>query len=282
MSDFVFHGLEDFERERAKKKVQSDSKTVAVKIILLILCLLLLVEAMAYFFVVPCLGAVKIVWHGLSNYTVTDMSSVIAPQAGKNWMQFDREEAQSLIASVPGIEDVTVIKRFPDCIAIKVKERVPVAMTCVSLGERTVSVQIDRHGVLFPPPRMVKNSERLPLVSGIPVENIPEGMRIPQKYHGLMEQIAGIKALSQDYFAAVSEIHVVQKEHGNYELVLYPIHSKIKILTDRELNEDALQYMIVMLDVVSSIEPDVAEIDLRYGSFSYRARSHSQERGEKS
>ena len=123
---------------------------------------------------------------------------------------------------------------------------------------------------------------QLPLVSGIPVENIPEGMRIPQKYLGLMEQIAAIRELPQDYFAAVSEIHVVPKEYGNYELVLYPIHSKIRILTDRQLNEDALQYMIVMLDVVNSIEPDVAEIDLRYGSFSYRAREQNARLGEKS
>ncbi len=282
MSDFVFHGLEDFERAAAKKQVQSDSKTVAVKLILVVLCMLLFVEALAYFFVVPCMGAVKIVWHGLTNYTVTDMSSVIAPVSQKNWMQFSREEAQSLVATVPGIEDVQVIKRFPDHVSIKVVERTPVAMTFVSLGERTVPIQIDRHGVLFPPSHTAPNAVRLPLVSGIPVENIPEGMRIPPKYHALMEQIATIKELPQDYFAAVSEIHVMPKEYGNYELVLYPIHSKIKILTDRQLNEDALQYMIVMLDVVNSIEPDVAEIDLRYGSFSYRARKNIADVGEKS
>ncbi|MCR5725660.1 MAG: FtsQ-type POTRA domain-containing protein, partial [Treponema sp.] len=246
------------------------------------LCMLLVVEALAYFFIVPCMGAVKIAWHGLSNYTVTDMSTVIAPVVNKNWMQFNREEAQSLVASVPGIEDAQVIKRFPDRVFIKVVERTPVAMTFVSLGERTVPVQLDKHGVLFPATRAQASSGRLPLVSGIPVENIPEGMRIPQKYLGLMEQIAAIKALPQDYFAAVSEIHVVPKEYGNYELVLYPIHSKVRILTDRQLNEDALQYMIVMLDVVNAIEPDVAEIDLRYGSFSYRARERDALLGEKS
>lgn len=282
MSDFVFRGLEDFEREAAKKKIQGDSKTIAVKLILIVLCMLLAIEAFAYFFVVPCMGAVKIVWHGLTNYTVTDMGAVLAPVAHKNWMQFNQEEAQSLIASVPGIEDVQVVKRFPDRVSVKVVERTPVAMTFVSLDGRTIPVQIDRHGVLFPVFRSLSQGGKLPLVSGIPVENIPEGMRIPQKYHALMEQIAQIKALPQDYFAAVSEIHVVPKEYGNYELVLYPIHSKIKILTDRQLNEDALQYMIVMLDVVNSIEPDVAEIDLRYGSFSYRSNNPTARLGEKS
>ena len=46
----------------------------------------------------------------------------------------------------------------------------------------------------------------------------------------------------------------------------------MRVLTDRALNEDALQYMMVVLDVVNSIEPDVSEIDLRYGSVSYRTR----------
>lgn len=87
-----------------------------------------------------------------------------------------------------------------------------------------------------------------------------------------MEQIASIRSLSQKYFAAISEIQVVPKEFGNYELVLYPINSHVKVLTDRSLNEDALKYMMVVLDVVNSIEPNVSEIDLRYGSVSYRKR----------
>ena len=59
---------------------------------------------------------------------------------------------------------------------------------------------------------------------------------------------------------------------GNYELALYPSQAKVKVLSDRNLNEDALQYMMVVLDVVNSIEPDVSEIDLRYGAVSYRRR----------
>ena len=272
MSDFVFHGLEDFERAAAKEKVQKDTKTIAVKIILIVLCLLLFVEALAYLFVVPCMGPVKIVWKGLTAYTVSDMGKTIAPLANKNWMQFNCVDAQSLVASVPGIENAQVVKRFPDRVSIRVTERTPVAMTFVAISGRTVPVQIDRHGILFPTSSVEVQSLQLPLISGIPVENIPEGMRIPAKYVALIEQVAAIRKLSQNYFAAVSEIHVVPKEYGNYELVLYPIHSRTRILTDRQLNEEALQYMMVMLDVVNTIEPDVEEIDLRYGSFSYRTR----------
>ena len=64
----------------------------------------------------------------------------------------------------------------------------------------------------------------------------------------------------------------VPKEYGNYELMLIPEGSKIKVLTDRTLNEEALKYMMVALDVVNSIDSNVAEIDLRYGAVSYRKR----------
>ena len=62
------------------------------------------------------------------------------------------------------------------------------------------------------------------------------------------------------------------KDTGNYELALIPAQSKIKVLTDRALNEDALKYMMVVLDVVNKIGADVYEIDLRYGSVSCKIR----------
>ena len=98
-------------------------------------------------------------------------------------------------------------------------------------------------------------------------------MSIPANYRVLLDQIETVRSRSQKYFAAISEIQVVQKEYGNYELVLYPVHKHVRVLTDRSLNEEALKYMMVVLDVVDSIEPDVSEIDLRYGSVSYRTRS---------
>ena len=99
-------------------------------------------------------------------------------------------------------------------------------------------------------------------------------MRIPSKYRVLIEQISRIRALPQKYFAAVSEICVIPKKYGNYELMIIPENSRSRVLTDRSLNEDALQHMMVVLEVVNSIEPEANEIDLRYGSISYSTVSH--------
>ena len=276
MSDVAFRSLHDFNEGYERYEVTAkDGKTTAVKIILLVLCLLLVLEALIYLVAVPCMGSVAISWNGLQTYSEVEMNKAIGPLAQKNWVHFKKYDAKSLIASMPGVESVQVVKHFPDRVSINVTERTPVAMTFVAVGDRTVPVQIDRHGVLFPLVAGTNEDAYLPIISGIPVENIPEGMRLPSRYHALLEQISEIRSISPNYFAAVSEIHVVPKEYGNYELVLFPINSRTKILTDRQLNKDALDYMMVVLDVVNTLEQDVSEIDLRYGSVSYRSREFS-------
>ena len=280
MSDFVIQGFESFEVNTSRKrKTVSDTKMNAVKIFAAIFGILLLCELCVYFFIVPCLDKVEISWSGLSSYTKESLAGVISPCSSKKFMNFSASEAKSLLMSVPGVESVQVAKRFPNKVYIHVSERKPVAMTFVSNNGRTMPVEIDKNGVLFSGTANSANYDSsLPLISGIPVENIPEGMRIPQKYRALMEQIDSIRSLSQNYFAAVSEIHVIPKEYGNYELVLYPIHSRTRILTGRQLNEESLQYMMVALDVVNALEPDVEEIDLRYGSVTYRTKSDTLHR----
>lgn len=271
MSDFALSGFEQYGEKRDEQK--KDSRVTLIKIIVAVLCGLLLVEGILYMYLIPCMAPGRISWSGLSRCSEKELAQSLGPLVNKTWMQFSSGEAYARITSVPGVEDVQISKRFPDRISIKVTERVPVAVTFITQNGRTVPVQIDKNGVLFPAADdSVGADSSVPLVSGIPVENVPEGMRIPVKYRPLMEQIDRIKSLKQNYWAAVSEIHVVPKEYGNYELMLYPLHSRTRILTDRSLNEEALQYMMVMLDVVNSIEPNVAEIDLRYGSVSYRTK----------
>jgi cell division protein FtsQ len=278
MSDAVFTGLEDFdlpnERQTGRKDSKTQDKRISIlKVLVLILCVLLLFEAILYMLVIPCLAPAKVQFSGLTTLSSDEMMGMLNTMNAKTWMQFDTGKAVSLISTIPGVESVSVDKRFPDRVIVQVKERAPVAQTIVTLDNRSTPVQIDENGVLFPSTASAAITDTtVPLVTGLPVDRVPNGMRIPEKYRTLMEQIATIRSLPQKYFAAISEIQVVPKEYGNYELILYPIHSRVRVLTDRSLNEDALKYMMVVLDVVNSIEPDVSEIDLRYGSVSYRKR----------
>ncbi len=247
-----------------------DKKIVLLKVIVSILAILLLVEGLLYTLVIPCLAPAKVEFYGLKLLNAKDLNILLSESApSSSWMQFDTAKAASVLSSVSAIESVSVDKHFPDRVSVHVQERLPVARSIASVNERSSSFFIDKNGVVFSVPGFSSDSS-MPLVSGLPLEQIQDGMRLPSKYRPLMGQISNIRSLPQKYFAAISEICVVPKEYGNYELVLYPIHNRVRVLTDRSLDEEQLKYMMVLLDVVTSIEPNVKVVDLRYGAVSYR------------
>lgn len=275
MSDVVFTDFEDFVTvSGSDKSEKKDKKVFLVKILVFVLAVLLFAELIISMVLVPCFSKPSITVSGLKSASQQEFTELLGSMKTSSWLRFDTQRAASLLSSVPYIDSVDVSKVFPDRVIVSVKERVPVAKTVINNGGRYISVQIDKNGVLFTGNRQKSDTDyEIPLVSGLPVEKFREGMSIPANYRVLLDQIETVRSRSQKYFAAISEIQVVQKEYGNYELVLYPVHKHVRVLTDRSLNEEALKYMMVVLDVVDSIEPDVSEIDLRYGSVSYRTHS---------
>lgn len=275
MSDVVFTDFEDFVTvSGSDKSEKKDKKVFLVKILVFVLAVLLFAELIISMVLVPCFSKPSITVSGLKSASQQEFTELLGSMKTSSWLRFDTQRAASLLSSVPYIDSVDVSKVFPDRVIVSVKERVPVAKTVINNGGRYISVQIDKNGVLFTGNRQKSDTDyEIPLVSGLPVEKFREGMSIPANYRVLLDQIETVRSRSQKYFAAISEIQVVQKEYGNYELVLYPVHKHVRVLTDRSLNEEALKYMMVVLDVVDSIEPDVSEIDLRYCSVSYRTRS---------
>lgn len=275
MSDVVFTDFEDFVTvSGSDKSEKKDKKVFLVKILVFVLAVLLFAELIISMVLVPCFSKPSITVSGLKSASQQEFTELLGSMKTSSWLRFDTQRAASLLSSVPYIDSVDVSKVFPDRVIVSVKERVPVAKTVINNDGRYISVQIDKNGVLFTGNRQKSDTDyEIPLVSGLPVEKFREGMSIPANYRVLLDQIETVRSRSQKYFAAISEIQVVQKEYGNYELVLYPVHKHVRVLTDRSLNEEALKYMMVVLDVVDSIEPDVSEIDLRYGSVSYRTHS---------
>nr|MBP3282853.1 FtsQ-type POTRA domain-containing protein [Treponema sp.] len=287
MSDFVFQsfgkGLKKAIGMEKREKSKGTNRIRALKWFVAVFAVIFAIEAVVYLIIIPSLQKPMIIWSGERNYNVVDLSKAISPMLNKSWAKFDEIETAEYLLNVSGIEDAQVVKRFPDKVYINVVEREPVAMTFISEGGKSVPIQIDKNGVLFKIRSAQSRSDSdasasgkidvsLPLITGLPVDVSSGRMQIPPKYRGLMEQIAAIRNLSQNYFAAISEIHIVTKEYGNYELVLYPVRGHARILIGRQITEEALQYMMVALDVVNSIDPNVAEIDLRYGSVACRTR----------
>ena len=252
---------------------KTERKIKFIKTIFCVLCFALLCELVIYKYVMPSFSSPKVTVTGQKDYTAEEIARLLLPMNSTSWFDFDVDQAVALLSSEAGIDHVVVEKRFPDKIFVNVSEREPVAVTFVMDKGSTKPVQIDKNGVLFPGKNNPAAEAVLPIVSGLPVEYMSKGMRIPSKYRPLIDQISKISELPQHYFASLSEICVLPKDSGNYELALIPSQSKVKVLTDRALNEDALKYMLVVLDVVNQIGTDeVAAVDLRYGSVSYITR----------
>lgn len=270
MSDsMTYSDIRSFMAEGEQKARRSDRKFRALKFVVGALCLILLVEVVLYTVIIPSKAPVKISFSGLQMYTPEEMCQILNTNSSQTWSNFDSALAASVLADCPWIESVSVEKRFPDGVSISVKERVPVAATLLTVAGRTVPVQIDESGVLFTA-KAGASVSHLPLISGLPVEEFDDGMRLPSIYRNFIGQLAKIQRLPQKYLATISEIHVDVKEYGNFDLVLYPVHSHTRVLMDRTFSEDSLQYMVVVLDVVNSLGSSIYEIDLRYGSVSFR------------
>lgn len=275
MSDAVYADFDNYDLENFdfhKKKYDKDKKLKVLKIIVAIIAILIVMEILMYLLFIPCFSKPVVFYSGIENLNQSELNKNLENMLESPWIKFNVSEASSKLLSLSSIENVTITKTFPNKINIEILERKAVAKTLMNVGGCSVAIQIDKNGVLFSNGTSKINDSSVPLISGLPLENLSEGMRLPSKYRSLMSEISDIKSLPQKYFASLSEIQVVSKEYGNYELVLYPIKTHVKVLTDRSLNEDALKYMMVVLDVVNSIEPNVAEVDLRYGSVSYVTR----------
>ena len=252
--------------KKAEKKV---SKVNLIKILFIILGILILAEAFVYTILMPCLSPVKVTYSGLETFSAQQISNYLGITPKLTWIQFDSAKAASKLAGNAVIENVVIEKHFPDQVLVNIVERKAASVSLVNINGKTVPIQIDKNGVIFAVDRgMPSNS--VPLLTGFTFDTIAEGMRLNGKLRPLMEQIAEIQNTNPEYFSVLSEIRVISKDYGSYELELYPVHSRIKVLTDRTLNLEALQYMMVVLDVINSMQSDVSAVDLRYGSISYR------------
>ena len=264
---FLTEEMDSSSNDKTERKVR------LIKIIFCVLCFALLCELVIYKYIMPSFSSPRVTVTGQKEYSAEEIARLLLPMNSTSWFDFDVDQAVALLSSEAGIDQVVVEKKFPDKIFVNVAEREPVAVTFVMENGHSSPVQIDKNGVLFPGKKAASEEGLLPIVSGLPVEYMTKGMRIPAKYRPLIDQISKISQLPQHYFASLSEICVLPKDSGNYELALIPAQSKVKVLTDRALNEDALKYMLVVLDVVNQIGTDeVAAVDLRYGSVSYITR----------
>jgi cell division protein FtsQ len=170
-------------------------------------------------------------------------------------------------------ESVKVFKLYPDRIRIVLEARRAVASAYALIDGKTVPVYFDSQGVIF---RIGGISRALPVISGLVIEEPFPGMRLPVTFSPLFREIEKIEASAPELLEAVSEIRINRRSSNLYDIVLFPVHRRIRVRLP-ELNEDLLRYTLLMVDVLASKESGIENLDFRSGIASYIPKEASSE-----
>ncbi len=263
--DFLYTGYEQY---YAEEKSRTAKKARILKILMGILISVLVIEGLLYTVVFPCLKPVEYSFVGLKNLSADSLLRYANAWNQTSWIKFDTASFSARLAGNSAIESISVEKKFPNIILVNVEEREAVAFSLVNFAGHTQPVQIDRRGNVFSVENFSADSS-VPLITGLDIERINDGYKFSADIHELLDQIRYLRKKQPVLLEALSEIHVVPTEFGSYELVLYPIHSHIPVLSDRNLNEESLSKAMVMINAFIENNDNVTGLDVRYGSISY-------------
>ena len=192
--------------------------------------------------------------------------------ASSSYFSIDTQTIEKALMGLCTFHSARVFKHFPDRLQIVLESRRAVASTLVSINGKTVPVFFDSQGVVFKIGGDEKDetlSHQLPVISGLFIEDPVPGMRLPAMFISFFKQLEKIENAAPELLTAVSELRISPKLYDGFDLILYPVHKRIKVHIS-ELNEDLLRYTLLMVDVLASKEPGIESLDFRSGIASYK------------
>ena len=218
----------------------------------------------------------------ISGYDEISKAEILATAgitASSSYFSTNAAAVEKALMEFKVLESVKVFKHFPDRLQIVLEGREAVASVLASFGGKTVPVLFDSQGVIFQIGGSEKDeflSRRLPVISGLVIEDPVPGMKLPALFVPLFRELEKIQVSSPELLEAVSELRISRKAFDTFDIILYPVHKKIKVSLS-ELNEDLLRYSLLMVDVLASREGEIETLDFRSGVASYIPREASFE-----
>ncbi|MDR1576257.1 MAG: FtsQ-type POTRA domain-containing protein [Treponema sp.] len=263
--DFIYAAEEFPLKNAASGKIEK-----GLKRLLIVAGIILGAELVWLFVISPCIPLSTVEVRGFAGFDGAAVLGLAGIREGASFVSVNAKETEKVLAAHYLVESARVIKRFPDRLSVFLEPRKAVALSLAKVQGRLLPVYYDRHGVVF---RIGGGeTENLPLVSGLVLENPVLGMKLPAAFGPLLVEIARIGENAPELLEAVSEIRINRKAFNGFDLVLYPVHYPIQVRLGDNFNEETLRYVMLMLDVLKSGNSFPGEIDFRSGIGSYKVK----------
>lgn len=103
---------------------------------------------------------------------------------GTNIFSISLPEARQALLDIPQVEDAQIQRSLPDTLKITIRERHPIAWLANSRSEansldHTHALMIDASGVVLKSRSILPEYLRLPIIAGVPTDNLSVGKKIP-------------------------------------------------------------------------------------------------------
>jgi len=273
MTSEFYYESESSENTLAKKK-SAEKIEKGLKRLLIIAGIIFAAELIWLLGISPFIPFSTVEVHGFSDFSRAQILYLGGIDDNSSYFSTNVNLVKERLSTNILVESAVVMKRFPDKLSIYLNPRKPAAVTLVHTTSGQTMMYIDRRGVIY---KVEENAsmERtdIPVISGI--ENPQLNMNLPSALLPLMDNLGEISIASPELLSAISEIRLERKAWDGYDLVLFPVHSSIKVRVENNLTEEGLRYMLLMLNVFERDNNRPQEIDFRSGMGSYKIKELS-------
>jgi len=250
------------------KKKSSGKIEKGVKRLILIAGFILIAQLIWVFGISPFIPFSDVEVRGFAPLNRAEILQIAGLDETSSFISTNARVIQERLSSHILVESAVVMKRFPDRLSLYLNPRKASAVAITSFDSAQIPLFIDREGVFFKTGHLDSGEIiNLPVISGI--EEPKLGARLPLELMSFMENINRMASSSPELLSAISEIKIEKKTWDGYELVLYPVHSSIRVRIENNLTEDILRYTLLMLNVFNNDPDKPREIDFRSGIGSY-------------
>ncbi|MCL1928457.1 MAG: FtsQ-type POTRA domain-containing protein [Treponema sp.] len=242
-----------------------------LKFILAVITIILGVELVWLFGVSPCMPLSKITILGIQGIDEEAVLALAGIGKHSSYMTINAKSAEEALLALPMIRSARVVKRFPNRVELHLESRRAAAMAFVTHGGKIFPALIDGEGIIINVGKEgFLNGETLPVISGLVLEGVYPGMKLPRMYNTLFARLDNLTRTVPELLATVSEIRINHRNYDGYDLTLYPAHKGVRVRVSQDITEETLRYMLLMLDVLSEKSGNIREIDFRTGTASYK------------